>query len=420
MRVISCFFLLLFIAFSMLSSIKIYIGGSLNWAILFLFLITSVTSYIISQGSIKKQVVIDKFHYLKSYKTALFGWLLFIFGIGIAAFLNQGTGLYTIIKYLTFIFILIFLLLTPLSPAILQKTLNFTLMVSLIPLIILILFRQSDAIVILGDGRMGWIASWPGVIWKIGAIVWPFSLWQCLKKPAPFNILLAFCSILIIAIDGSRTAIIWFAFIWISFTLIAFFTKTHTKPLLTHFSLMIITLITFLLIQPLLLGWVLGQHNPLVNDLFNENKIIQIPEEKTVDRLLKGDTSIRLQMLNVGWQQTLANFPWGNGFGSTLADDLGVRSVIHMTYLQLLADTGIISLVGYLLFLLTPLYYGLKFVIENQGLFVERFELILSPLSILILFLFIGLFHPISNELTEWTIVLTAISVLMNYVPRHN
>ncbi|MEQ4664233.1 hypothetical protein ABN067_21995 [Providencia rettgeri] len=420
MPIISYCFLLLFIAFSMLSSIKIYIGGDLNWLILLFFLITSVTNYLISKKAIAMKIIIEKLHYLKVYKIMLLGWLLFIIGIGVAAFLNQGTGLYTIVKYLTFIFILMCLLLTPLSPTILQKTLNLTLMVSLIPLIILILSRQSDAIVILGDGRMGWVASWPGVIWKIGAIVWPFALWQCLKKAAPFNVLLAFCSILIIAIDGSRTAIIWFAFIWVFLTGISIFTKTHTKPLLTHFSLLIITFITFSLIQPLLLGWVLGQYDPSINGLLNETQTINIPEEKTVDRLFKGDTSTRLQMLNIGWQQTLNSFPWGNGFGNTRTDDFGVSSVIHMTYLQLLADTGIISLVGYLLFLLAPLYYGFKFLTEKPELFVERFELILSPLSILILFLFMGLFHPISNELTEWTIVLTAISVLINHVPRYN
>ena len=301
----------------------------------------------------------------------------------------------------------------------LQKMLNLTLIVSIIPLIILIFFRQLDAIVILGDGRMGWIASWPGGIWKIGAIVWPFALWHCLKKITPFNVLLAFCSILTIAIDGSRTAIIWFAFIWISLTAITIFTKTHTKPLLTHFSLLIITFIMFLLIQPLLLEWVSDQTDQLVAEFVVENQAINTPKEKTVDRLFKGDINIRLQMLNVGWQQTLDNFPWGSGFGSTRIDDYGASSVIHMTYLQLLADTGVISLIGYLLFLLIPVYYGFRFVTEKPGSFAERFELILSPLSILILFLFIGLFHPLSNELTEWAIVLTAISILMNHVPHH-
>ena len=116
MPIVSYYFLLLFIVFSMLSSIKIYIGGDLNWLILCFFLITSVTNYLISNKTMAIRIITDKLHYLKIYKLMLLGWLFFILGIGVAGFLNQGTGLYTIVKYLAFIFIFICLLLLPLSP----------------------------------------------------------------------------------------------------------------------------------------------------------------------------------------------------------------------------------------------------------------------------------------------------------------
>ncbi|CAI0778368.1 Uncharacterised protein [Serratia entomophila] len=437
MRVISSVFVVLFIVFSMLGTIKIYIGGNLNWLIQLILLIVAVVSSLAASPLSMMQTVRERLRCLGNYKLMLFGWLLFMAGIAIAAFMNHGTGLYTVAKYLAFMFVLLCLLLiSPLSPSLLERALSVTLVVSLVPLIILALFRQLDAMVILGDGRMGWLASWPGVIWKIGAFVWPFAVWRCLKKPSALNILLAFGAVLTMALDGSRTSMLWLVLVWISLAVIAIFAKTYTKPIRTHLSLLLVTFISFSLIQPVLLGWVSGHYDQLITQLMEKKaekneaggddlnrvfqKTLDAPKEATADRLVKGDNSIRLQMLHTGWQQTVDKFPWGGGFGSTRVDDFGASSVIHMTYLQLLADEGVLSFVGYLLFILCPLYYGLKFVTEKRELFTERFELMLSPLSVLALFLFMGCFHPLSNELTEWAIVLTAISIVMSHVPRRN
>lgn len=437
MLVISNVFIALFIVFSMLSSIKIYIGGNLNWLIQFFFLIMSVVSSLAASTCSITQTIRERLRCLSDYKLMLFSWLLFVVGIAFAAFMNNGTGLYTLTKYLAFMFVLLCLLLVSLSsPVLLEKALSIALVVSLVPLIILALFRQLDAMVILGDGRMGWLASWPGVIWKSGAFVWPFAVWRCLKWNNISSILLAFSAALTMALDGSRTSMLWLILVWISLTVIAIFAKTYTQLIRTHLSLLLITLLSFLLIQPILLGWVSGHYAPSTDQSVaqrvekNEDtagnlshllrETLNAPKKATADRLVKGDTSIRLQMLQTGWRQATDKFPWGGGFGSTRVDDFGVSSVIHMTYLQLLADEGILSFVGYLLFILCPLYYCLKFVTENRESFIERFELMLTPLSILALFLLMGFFHPLSNELTEWAIVLTAISIVMSHVPRRN
>lgn len=444
MRVISSVFAILFIVFSMLGTIKIYIGGNLNWLLQLMLLVVAVASSLAASPFSMMQTIRERLYRLRGYKLMLFGWLLFMTGIAIAAFMNQGVGLYTVAKYLAFMFVLLCLLLiSPVSPALLEKALTVTLVVSLVPLIILALFRQLDAMVILGDGRMGWIASWPGVIWKIGAFVWPFAVWRCLKRPSTLNFLLAFGAVLTMALDGSRTSMLWLILVWISLAVIAIFAKAQTKPIRSHLSLLLVTALSFSLIQPVLLGWVSGHYDKLITQLM-EKKVEQVssepgdlsradanlsltieetlaaPKEATADRLVKGDNSIRLQMLHTGWQQTVDKFPWGGGFGSTRVDDFGANSVIHMTYLQLLADEGVLSFVGYLLFILCPLYYGLRFVTEKRELFAERFEQMLCPLSVLALFLFMGCFHPLSNELTEWAIVLTAISVVISHVPRRN
>ncbi|WP_431223020.1 hypothetical protein ACQ86O_23070 [Serratia sp. L9] len=396
------------------------------------------------------QTLRERLCLLRGYTPMLLGWLLFMAGIAIAALMNEGTGLYTVAKYLALLFVLVCLVvISPLSPALLEKSLSVALVVSLIPLILLALFRQLDAMVILGDGRMGWLASWPGVIWKIGAFVWPFAIWRCLRAPSFRNVLLAFCAVLTMALDGSRTSMLWLVLVWLTLAIIAAVTRANPKPVRTHISLLFVTLFSFAAIQPVLLSWVSGHYDPLVvefnewrakhnqesgnevgteesgnaligNFMSNLGEAFATPKDSTADRLLKGDNSTRLEMLQIGWKQTVDKFPWGAGFGSTRVMDFGASSVIHMTYLQLLADDGVLAFVGYLLFLLFPAYCGLKFVTEKRELFVERFELLLCPLSALALFLFMGCFHPLSNELTEWGIVLTAIAILVTHVPRRN
>lgn len=423
----------------MLGTIKIYIGSNLNWLIQLTLLAVAVISSLKASPLSMMQTVRVGMSQLLNYKLMVLGWLLFVAGIAIAAIMNHCVGLYTLVKFGAFIFVfLCLLLISPLSSSLLEKALSVTLIVSLVPMIILALFRQLDAMIVLGDGRIGWLASWPGVIWKIGAFVWPLAVWRCLKKPGAINVLLAFGAVLITALDGSRTSMLWLSLVWIVLTIIA--RRIPTKPLRAHISLLLVTLLSFSFIQPMLLGWVYGHYDKQMEEI-NEQSSSQtganasdgisfdhVLEEiqvrtlmgTTSKRLVKGDNEIRLQMLHTGWQQTLDKFPWGGGVGSARVDDFGTNSVIHMTYLQLLADEGVLSFIGYLLFILIPLYCGLKFVFEKSELFVERFEQMLCPLSVLALFLFMGFFHPLSNELTEWAIVLTAIAIVVSHVPRSN
>lgn len=449
MRSISSIFTLLFIVLAMLGTVKVYIGGNLNWLILLLLLgVATVTSLTSTQSSLK-ELLSTRLSILKHYKWMLGGWVLFIAGIFIAALMNDGTGLYTVVKYLLFVIVLLSLLLiSPLTPALLEKALNVSLIVSLLPLLVFAVLRQTDYLLVLGDGRMGWLASWPGVIWKAGAYAWPFIAWRCLKNTSWRNLLLAFCAILIMALDGSRTSMLWMALVWCALAVVALFTKIPGKGIKGHIALLLITLFSFTVLQPTLVGWVWGKYDSLIVELMTEKKDVNEPasndtsesndstaeiimdnlgdtvkkalstpkEDATADRLIKGDNATRLEMIQAGWHKAVVTFPWGGGFGATRVADNDVTSVIHMTYVQLLADEGVLSFIGYLLIILAPLYAGLKFVFAARETFIERFELMLAPLSVLALFTMMGCFHPLSNELTEWGIVLVAMTLVMTHV----
>lgn len=411
MRSISSKFLLIFIALSLVGSIKIYTGASLYWAILLSFLMLAAWNSLLYKSLAQNLQIL--FVSLRPYGPMFIGWGLFIAGIAIAGFFNGGMGLYTIAKYIAILFVLLMLLMIGVSATQLEKALILALACSLIPLILLIIFRANNMLIILGDGRMGWLAIWPGVLWKVGAYIWPFSIWCCLRRPNYANFLLAFAAILAMALDGSRTSMLWLILSWGGLFVISFNLKN--RHIWCHICLLLIVILAFGIIQPILLSWANLPYESLSTataKILNSD----IVSKSASIRLVEGDSFTRAQMFQDGWKHVREVFPWGCGFGCTGILHNNVHIVLHMTYLQILGDGGVISIIGYALFLLFPLYRAVHYVTENKNFFIERFDQMVTPISIILLYLFLGLLHPVSNELTEWGIVLTAISVVVMHV----
>ncbi len=443
MHAISRNFFLLFITFCMLGTVKIYIGGNFNWIISLALLVTALY-FSLARKPILRQLQSLRME-LRPYKPMLLGWFLFMAGIVLSATLHNGTGLYAVAKYFALLIVLLMLLLIGASNIQLEKALTLALIVSIIPLLLFVLFRNYDAMVIFGDGRMGWFAIWPGVLWKAGAYVWPYALWTCLKNPARRSYSLALLALLAMALDGSRTSMLWLAMAWMAVGAIGAYLRVPGRGVRVHATLLLIAAIVFGLIQPTLLNWAQGRYDRVVAATITSAKnyssslfasgpqqsgatpdtsldfgsvASDISAQTTTLRMVNGDTTTRKEMLQAGWKRALETFPWGCGFGCTSIAESGEKIVIHMTYLQILADEGVISLVGYLLFMLYPLYRAIRYLTEKPEVFAERFDLMLTPVSILLLYLFIGFLHPLSNELTEWALVMGAISIVMLYVKR--
>lgn len=441
MLAISNGFFLLFMAFCMLGTLKIYIGSNLNWLISLLLLGTALACMLPTRPVARHLAGLRAL--LNAYKPMLLGWMLFMTGIAVSAALHQGTGLYTIAKYLVLLLVLLMLLLLNISSAQLERALTLALVAAVIPLLFFALFRVTDPMIIFGDGRMGWLAIWPGVLWKAGAYVWPFALWRHIKRPGYRTAALAGLSMLAMALDGSRTSLLWLSLTWVALAACGAMFKVQGRGLRTHAGLLALIVFIFALAQPAMLNWVEGRYDPLVASAVEKisNAFHSGPGSLTAsagragrtalpqlappidagtssERLINGNTTTRKAMLQEGWRQAVARFPWGCGFGCTTVDDNGVRTVIHMTYLQILGDEGILALAGYMLIMLFPLYKAFSYLGERRECLRERFELMLTPVSVLLLYLLIGFLHPLSNELTEWALVLGAIATVMMYVKR--
>lgn len=429
----------------MLGTVKIYIGGNLNWVISLLLLISAVCFALTTTPLTRRLASLIVL--VKPYKPMLLGWMLFMTGIAISGALHNGTGLYTIAKYVVILLVLLLLLLLGTTSAQLEKALTLALVVSVIPLIFFIVFRFNNAMVILGDGRMGWLAIWPGVLWKAGAYMWPCALWHHVKRPTWTTAGLAALSMLAMALDGSRTSVLWLGVTWAALAACGVWLKVPGRGLRAHAGLMVLAALLFTLAQPVMLTWVEGRYDTQIVSSIEKVKsfsfsfranptpqagaattpatiqspadvIASIENSARSSRLVKGNVTTRQFMLQDGWRQALAQFPWGCGFGCTTIEENGERTVIHMTYLQILGDEGIIALAGYMLFMLFPLYRAIQYLVERPAVLAERFDLMLAPVSILSLYLLTGFLHPLSNELTEWALVVGAIASVMIHVKR--
>ena len=116
----------------------------------------------------------------------------------------------------------------------------------------------------------------------------------------------------------------------------------------------------------------------------------------------------RLEMWRVALDALPSHLPWGAGWQATRSSFGGeYHLVIHMAYLQVLSDLGVVGLLGFLL-VFTPLW-RMIWLFRHQPLIL----LVQHPLLVIPSFLlFTSLFNPISNELSEWGLPMLVLAML--------
>jgi len=405
----------------MLGSVKIYTGGHLNWVILCAVLAAALSFAAIDRGPSAMAQTLRELR--PQYAPLLLAWTLFVTGFVVAGLLHAGSAMLPLLKYGAILVVLLALLALDVRAKHVQRALILALILGVLPVLVLALLRVTPLLVILGDGRMGWAAIWPGVLWKVGAFIWPLAVWQCMHNRGPSSYLLALGSALAMALDGSRTSMLWLALAWLSVLFLARWVKLPNSTLKAQVPLLCMVVVTYSLLQPLILGWTLGADGGRVVFPGQAEWSVLIPSlevESTSRRLITGDNHTRLDMLRAGLSNVASSFPIGCGFGCSVAEEGQLAVVVHMTYLQVLADGGLLALAGYVLILAYPLYRAVIFLMERSHLVPSRVDVLFVPVSVLVLYLFGGLFHPLSNELTEWGIVVAAIASIINHVARRH
>jgi len=382
-----------------------------------------------------------------------FPWVFLIFSIALSAFYNKNTidfvfsGV-TIVKLI--VITVVFALLIPMELSIkeLESFFVLSMMIGIGGFAVAML--NSDWVMRYGDGRLAWTWAWAGVFWKIGAYVFPFLAYQVLQKPSWFKMPALMLAATIIALDGSRTgllvisAIIVTAVIYIKFfrlnaswmsliiciaSIIMAYAFIHPMISLS-ITLGGISLITGFLAICLFLVSVyfqfrnknhisakfMGAGILILISIFCVKKYDQSvflqeiflgKENILAYQRIAGGDSTRIDMFLHGIQSSIANFPLGGGLGSTTLESYGYPLHIHMTYLQLFSDLGLIGILSYMaIFLLSILWF---FRLKDKARISA-----LPVLATILIYFIQGCFAPFSNEITEWFPVILSFSVLYN------
>ncbi len=319
-------------------------------------------------------------------------WILLVFSIVISSALNDWVGVYSAIKYIALAAVLLTLLVFTPSSDLLLRIMMLVAVTALAAFLVVVVFlpEYMDRSV----GRAGWIWMPAGVMWKAGIYLLPVLFWRLLVKDITYLTLVSFSvCVFLLAIDGSRTGAVVFALSVLLLSLIYVMRVGSYARALGILVGVILLAATARYVVLYCLNY----------DAMNTGIIVEHREA--------GD-GIRLQMLKDAWHGAVVNFPWGGGFGSTVSyiESFGEPVVVHMTYLQVLSDLGVLGLIAYLGVLFYPIGVVLNRIMQTG---VSAFDTLLLPVSVVSIYSFSGLLHPVSNEISEWFIVLVSIAIIL-------
>jgi len=369
-----------------------------------------------------------------------FPWLAFVFSIILSGLYNLDAvdlafSAATIAKFIAITTIFALLISMQISIKNLESFFTLSMLVGAGGFAVAML--NDDWVMRYGDGRLAWIWAWGGVFWKMGAYALPFFVCRVLQKPSWFEMPALTLATTIIALDGSRTGLLVVVAIIVTTAICIKFFKPNAN-FKSFIICMASIIMAYAFIQPAISHaiasggfWTMVGSSGLCLflaaayfQLWNRHHTsakfmvagllalisvfcIHMYENPVAYQRLGGGDPTRMNMILHGIQSAIANFPLGGGLGSTTADDHGVQVHIHMTYLQLLSDVGLIGLLSYAcIFLLGFVWF---FRLEK-----EIRTSALSIVAIVCIYLTQGLFAPLSNEITEWFPVVLALSVLYN------
>lgn len=359
------------------------------------YVVLVISLILICNDSIKKK---NKFVYLKAE------YLIYISIIIISFFIillsSNTSNIIHGIKLLLVFFVIYPTLRSFYSKKELIKYLKYLLLINL-SFIVLGIFGVEVLSTETGLNRGSTFLNYAGTLYKVGLIIIPYLLVDLIyvKKNNTTNIILLILSIIVIAYDGSRTGFFSIMIIAFFFVLVAVFSflkrlKLSLKTTLFH--------MTAFSIVSIIIFWNIDRFQSW-NALSRSFDTIAMLFTLDFDQfLLYGDT-IRGQMILDGIDTIKSGgFIVGQGFLSTQTSNF----VVHNAYIQIFADLGFFALLGMIALLISPIFYGLKRLKIDKTL--------LSSISLIGIYAFTWLLHPLSVQPTDWALYLIPVVIIFN------
>jgi hypothetical protein len=270
---------------------------------------------------------------------------------------------------------------------------------------------------LMAPGRWGTVLNAPGSLWRLGAATLVYGAYRIVAASQfPLRgFALCAASILLIYADGSRTAML------LLLTAVPFLLLFASWELRRRARAVRILCVTAAL-GACAFGILDLRRRALSSDRSPRDAVLRLmPIWEQLsggqgDGLAGLDTS-RSEMLDTVLAKLRENPIWGGGIGRARVQYSGGEIVVHMTYLQVWSDLGVLGLLGYVgyTFFWIP---GLRQARSRIRLLarVEDRALYANAVFVLMVFCAGAFFHPLSTEFPEWLPFLLAAALFVHLV----
>ncbi|MBV8207623.1 MAG: O-antigen ligase family protein [Acidobacteria bacterium] len=266
----------------------------------------------------------------------------------------------------------------------------------------------GTAAVMTGFTRWGTVLDYPGVLWRVGITVGVYSAYCAIRmKSLKYAGLLA-GSAALVYFDGARTGILLFLLVPV-FTLIVIAWEAGRLRMAIAGSAAAVALGFFVLHFG---GELLNSNAQSDTGAERVSQLAGSLQQAGIGGLGAADL-IRFQMLQDA-QAAIRAHPWlGTGFESTKTDTIVGPMVIHMTYMQVWADLGLLGFIAFSWLMLDWLGWIRRVPQRIRRLAAPQERAIYyNAIFLLIVYAITALFHPLSTEWSQWVMFIVPYAML--------
>ena len=257
--------------------------------------------------------------------------------------------------------------------------------------------------------RWGTILSWPGSLWRVALTVWVFAAYLLVKCRSVISLALLAISTVLVFVDGTRTGVL-LLFVAAVYLIVILAMETRRLTRAAFVAVMGLGVV----LTGVAYSGIFSGESPVEGNGAAERigKLVSSIEYGGLEGLGAADL-IRFQMLQDVADAIRAHPVLGTGIESTVTETIVGPMGIHMTYLQVWSDLGLLGFVTYIWLVWGWIPWVPRVLRRVQALAdpVQR-AVHYNALYMLFFFALAGFFHPLSTEWSEWVIFIVAYALV--------
>jgi O-antigen ligase len=254
-------------------------------------------------------------------------------------------------------------------------------------------------------GRWGTMLSWPGGLWRVSITVWVFAAYLFVVKRSKLHLCLWLASTCLVYVDGTRTGILLLVAGVLYLIIILMLEPRRIKR-----SVAVTAAAAALLLAAA--GYMVAANSTDQGGLGRVSDLSSALQAGGLGGLQAADV-VRYQMLQDVVDAIQEHPVFGTGIQTTVSETIIGPMPIHMTYLQVWADMGVLGLIAYMWLVWGWLVWTPRVIrrIRSTADPVQR-AVYYNALFVLIVYGFTGFLHPLSTEFSEWIIFIVPYALL--------